>query len=282
MSYKIVAEVGCNHQGSFNRAVNMIERAAIAGADIVKFQKRENRLLLSEEEFNAPHPVPKNSFGETYGAHREFLEFTVWQHGQLKLACEKYGAEYSCSVWDRHAAWEIAQLKPKHIKIPSACNMDFEIYDELEGWDGFLHISLGMTTSEELDQIVERVIPSFEKWNPIFYTCTSGYPVRADETYLLDIAELKEELWNGFEIGFSGHHKGLNLDLAAAALGANYIERHYTFDRYAKGTDHIASLTTDDLMDLRSNLDEVHQAMQSKYEMPSIEKIQRAKLKRKV
>lgn len=110
---KIIAEIGCNHKGSMEIAREMIVTAAIfCKVDVVKFQKRNNRELLSEEEYHSPHPNPINAYGKTYGEHREFLEFDVDQHRQLKAWCEEYGLEYSTSVWDVSSAREIASLNP--------------------------------------------------------------------------------------------------------------------------------------------------------------------------
>ena len=119
----IIAEAGCNHMGQMGIAKDLIETAAhFCKADVIKFQKRCPRELLTKEQYNAPHPNPANAYGDTYGAHREFLEFTAEQHGQLKAWCEKAGIIYSSSVWDLTSAKEIAALRPKMIKIPSACN----------------------------------------------------------------------------------------------------------------------------------------------------------------
>ena len=107
----IIAEIGCNHKGDINIAKEMIEIAATyCKVDIVKFQKRCNKELLTPEEYNAPHPNPDNSYGKTYGEHREFLEFTLEQHRQLKAWCEEYGIVYSTSVWDLTSAKEITSL----------------------------------------------------------------------------------------------------------------------------------------------------------------------------
>ena len=119
-------------------------------ADIVKFQKRCNRELLTPEQYAAPHPNPANSYGKTYGEHREYLEFTVEQHAQLKAWCDELGITYSTSVWDLTSAKEIASLHPELIKIPSACNNHYEMLEWLcENYDGEIHVSLGMTTHEE-------------------------------------------------------------------------------------------------------------------------------------
>lgn len=120
---QVIAEIGCNHKGDIEIAKQLIHTAAIyCKADVVKFQKRCNKELLTPEQYNAPHPNPVNSYGNTYGEHREFLEFTSEQHKELKCYCEEVGIEYSTSVWDLTSAKEITTLHPKMIKIPSACN----------------------------------------------------------------------------------------------------------------------------------------------------------------
>lgn len=274
---KIVAEVGCNHQGSFEKAKELIIEAAYAGADVVKFQKRCNLDLLTPEEYNRPHPVPANSFGPTYGRHREALEFSIDKHFMLMKFCEQHGVEYSTSVWDQRSAYEVAQIKPKHIKIPSACNLVSGIYDELRGWAGTLHVSLGMSTEEEKMDIEELVMSNWEVWSPVLYCCTSGYPVQPIDCYLGDIEEL---IGSAVGVGYSGHHLGTNIDVAAYAMGAEWIERHFTFDKAAKGTDHAASLDFAELVELRQRLDEVQLATGCKKTMPDVELEQRSKLKR--
>ena len=124
----LIAEAGCNHMGQMKIAKDLIETAAhFCNADANKIQKRCPRELLTEEQYNAPHPCPINSYGDTYGAHREALEFTVEQHAQLKKWCEEAGIIYSTSVWDMTSAKEIASLNPQFIKIPSACNTHYEM-----------------------------------------------------------------------------------------------------------------------------------------------------------
>ena len=119
-------------------------------ADAIKFQKRCNKELLTPEQYNAPHPHPENSYGKTYGEHREFLEFSLDQHKQLKEWCEEVGITYATSVWDMTSAKEIASLKPKFIKIPSACNNHLAMLQWLcDNYEGEIQVSLGMTTHTE-------------------------------------------------------------------------------------------------------------------------------------
>ena len=149
---RLIAEAGCNHKGDIEIAKELIRTAAIyCKADVIKFQKRCNKELLTPEQYNAPHPNPANSYGKTYGEHREFLEFTAAQHGELKEYCEKMGIIYSTSVWDMTSAKEITALKPELIKIPSACNNHYEMLQWLcDNYHGEIHVSLGMTTHEEI------------------------------------------------------------------------------------------------------------------------------------
>jgi sialic acid synthase len=288
MTYKkpyIIAEIGCNHKGDIQIAKELINIAKIFGnANAVKFQKRNNKDLLTEGQYNKPHPNPINSYGDTYGAHREFLEFSVEQHKELMQYCKEVGITYSTSVWETTSAKEIASLNPEFIKIPSACNNNFEMLGWLcENYHGELHISTGMTTKDEIGSIVAF----FEKHNRakdlVVYNCTSGYPVPFKDICLLDILKLQEKYADKVKsIGFSGHHLGIAVDIAAYTLGAHIIERHFTLDRTWKGTDHAASLEPMGLRKLCRDLRATHEALTYKQkDILDIESVQREKLKYK-
>lgn len=280
---RIIAEVGCNHKGEMEIAKEFIKIAAIfCKVDVVKFQKRHNKELLTPEQYNAPHPDPANSYGKTYGEHREYLEFTLKQHKELKSYCEEFGVIYSSSVWDLTSAKEIASLKPKMIKIPSASNLNFEMLGWLcENYEGEIHLSLGMTTKDEEEQIVEFFERKGRNKDLVLYSCTSGYPVPFEDVCLLEIKRLKEKYGNRVkEIGFSGHHLGIAIDISAYTLGATTIERHFTLDRTWKGTDHAASLEPDGLRRLVRDLNATYNALRYKnQDLLDIEKVQRKKLK---
>ena len=280
---RLIAEVGCNHKGNMEIAREMIRIAAIfCKADAIKFQKRNNKELLTEEQYNAPHPNPANSYGKTYGEHREFLELTAEQHRELKDYCEEMGITYSTSVWDLTSAKEIAQLKPEMIKIPSACNNNFEMLDWLcDQYQGEIHLSFGMTTHDEEGQIVDLFESKNRAKDLVLYSCTSGYPVPFEDLCLLEIVRLKEKFGTKVkQIGFSGHHLGIAVDIAAYTLGAATIERHYTLDRTWKGTDHSASLEPDGVRRLKRDLGAAHKSLTFKdKEILDIEEVQREKLK---
>lgn len=283
MKAKVIAEIGCNHMGSLEVAREMITTAKIfCKAGYVKFQKRTPMELLSQEEYNAPHPNAAHAYGNSYGEHREFLEFTVEQHKQLKQWCDELGIIYSSSIWDLTAAKEIVQINPLLIKVPSACNRNKQLLQFLcDNFSGEIHVSLGMTTIEEEDEIVSFFEKQHRNKDLILYSCTSGYPVNFEDICLLEIQRLKEKFGGKVNsIGFSGHHLGIAVDVAAYLLGAQWIERHFTLDRTAKGTDHAASLEPDGLRRICRDLLAVDKALTYKSsEILAVEKVQRLKLK---
>lgn len=282
---KIIAEIGCNHKGDMEIAKELIKVAKIfCNADVVKFQKRDNNYWaeLKPEQYYAPHPNPMNAYGKTYLAHREALEFNKEQNRELMKYCEEIGIEYSTSVWDLKSAIEIADLNPKMIKIPSACNNNYEMLQYLcNNYQGEIHVSTGMTSKKECEELVEFFEKNNRAKDIVLYVCTSGYPVPAEDVCLLEINNFRNKYEDRVkEIGFSGHHKGIAIDVAAYTLGATVIERHYTLDRTWKGTDHAASLEPDGLRKLIRDLRVVEKALNYKNEdILPIEKVQRDKLK---
>ena len=280
---KVIAEIGCNHMGNMDTSKELILSAKSAGVEYVKFQKRNNRLLLTEEQYNSPHPVPSNSYGDTYGEHRESLEFSIDQHSELKLFCEENDIIYSTSVWDQDSAEQITKLNPSFIKVPSACNNNYELLKILrDSYNGQVQISFGMTKKSEIEDVIKFFETNGQaKSRLLIYSCTSGYPVKPSEVSLLEICFLNEKYGERVsEIGFSGHHLGIALDISAYTLGASWIERHFTKDRTWKGTDHAASLEPSGLRKLVRDLNSTFEALNYKNkEILDVEQIQREKLK---
>jgi len=279
----VIAEVGCNHKGSLEIAKEMIVTASLfVKADYVKFQKRNVKELLSPEEYAKPHPNPCHAFGDSYGAHREFLEFNLDQHSQIKKWCDELKIGYFCSVWDVTSAKEITSLEPKMIKVPSACNLNKNLLSFLaDTFPGEIHISLGMTDQSEEEQIVSFFESKKRSKDLVIYSCVSGYPVQFEDIALKEIVRLQSRFGKRVKaIGFSGHHLGIAADIAAMVLGAAYIERHYTLDRTWKGTDHAASLEPDGLRRLCRDLRNVAKGLDyKKQEILEVEIGQRQKLK---
>ena len=180
----IIAEIGCNHKGDIKIAKQMIESASTCGAQYVKFQKRDNKYIL-KNKYNDPHPVSYNSYGKTYGLHRDFLEFNMKQHFELYKFCIKKKIKYSVSVWDKNSANQFisSEIKLDYIKVPSACNLDFELLKTLcINFKKKIHISLGMTSYKEIN----KIIIFFKKYKRlrdlVLYACTSDYPASFEDT----------------------------------------------------------------------------------------------------
>lgn len=279
---RIIAEVGCNHKGDIEIAKEHMRIAKeVCNADVVKFQKRTNRELLSEEEFNAPHPVPYNSYGSTYGEHREFLEFSVSQHQDLQLYAQELGIGYSASVWDMTSTIQMTLMNPSLIKIPSPRNTQYEMLEYLvDNYKGEIHLSLGMTTRKEEARIMTILDPVRKR--VVLYACTSGYPVDFKDVCLYEVRRLKETWGNAvLGIGFSGHHLGIAVDMGAITLGATVLERHFTLDRTWKGTDHAASLEPDGLRRLVRDSKAITEALTYKdQQILDVEQVQRNKFRK--
>jgi N-acetylneuraminate synthase len=283
---QVIAEIGCTHIRKMERAKSLIQLAKLAGADTVKFQKRNPIESVPKELWDKPHPMEHFAYGKTYLEHRINLELDIDQHAELKAYCESIGINYSSSVWDMTSTKEIISLNPKSIKIPSPCNHRYDMLDYIfTHFNGEVHISTGMTTKEERDKLIIFLIEHryYEKNHIVIYLCTSGYPVPFEQLYLLEIQKMSDEF--GFfkrpiSTGFSNHGYGISADIAAYILGATYIERHFIDDRAFPHSDSAASLEPDGLRRLCRDLKAVQKALRHKPDnIDDIELEQRKKLR---
>ena len=283
----VIAEQGCTSLGNIDNAKKMIDMASESGANYVKFQKRNPRESLRPEQWSMPHPNPEFSYGKNYLEHREALEFDLDQHKELKDYCEERKIGYSTSVWDVTSAKQIVTLKPDFIKVPSACNNNFEMLEILKNtYHGCIIISLGMTTKEEERDLIKFLGSECLEERVVLMSCTSGYPVKFEDVCLLEIKRLVNEYCDGLRsakaFGYSNHALGIAMGPVAYALGAQYIEYHYIDDRTKKHTDASASLEPGGLRKLVRDLNATYQALRYKdKEILDIEQPQREKLKYK-
>jgi len=206
------------------------------------------------------------------------------RHRALKQHCDDIGLLYSCSVWDTTSAKEIASLEPPLIKVGSPSNQHWEMQKVLrDEYTGMVHISTGMTTKDEIEKIVSfwEQGKGDAKNRVVLYNCTSGYPVPFEDVCLLELKLLRRRFGHRVKaLGFSGHHLGISVDIAAYALGATWNERHFTKDRTWRGTDHAASLEPAGLSKLCRDLKAAWKCMRYKEtDILPLEQAQRAKLK---
>ena len=254
---KIISELCCNHAGDIELAKEMIKMSKVCGADYVKFQKRNPIKAVPVEMHNSAHPCPMHSFGETYLEHRQYLEFSIEQHMELKSYCDDIGIGYSSSVWDEDSAMDIISLNPDFIKIPSAMNENYMLLDKVfNNYKKDVHISMGMISKDKKIELYDYL--KNKKDRVVVYQTTSGYPVSFNELYLLEILELKKIF---DRVGYSGHNLGIAVDVCAYTLGAEYVERHFTLDRTSKGTDNAASLEPIGLQKLCRDISVCHKAL---------------------
>ncbi len=284
MICKIVAEIGATHIGDINRAKDLINLAVLAGADYVKFQKRNPHESTPEEMKHKPHPNKKFAYGETYLEHRINLELGIDAHRELKEYCELRNIGYATSVWDISSAHEIINLNPDFIKVPSACNNNKDLLNILfYEYEGDIHLSTGMLRQEEKLDLFNYLMKSSVRDHAkriVLYHCTSEYPCPFERLYLNEIKTLMEWYEPLKAIGFSNHGFGIAADVAAYMLGARWIERHFIDDRTFRHTDASASLEPDGLRRLCRDLKMVPKALQYKDGMSEEEEEQRRKLKK--
>ena len=275
---RVIAEVGCAHLGQMDRAKELITLAKLANAHYVKFQKRNPPESVPKHLQNKPHPNKIFAYGDTYLEHRMNLELSIEQHAELKKFCEEIGIGYSTSVWDMTSAKEVIELNPDHIKIPSACNTNFNLIDYIiNNYAGEIHISSGMMTDKERIKFNKHFEPHSHRI--IYYHCTSSYPCGFEHLHLNEIRNLKSfGKWKA--IGFSDHGFGIVASVVGYVLGATCIERHFIDDRTVRHSDSSASLEPDGLRRLCRDLKAVQKALKYREnEMTEEELGQRKKLK---
>jgi sialic acid synthase len=252
----IVAEVGNNHQGKLELARELILATAEAGANGVKFQKRDVNALLSQEGKDTPYTGP-NSFGPTYGEHRSALELTVEEMMELRKLAHRLGLVFFASAWDHVSVGHMRDIGWDMAKICSADLVNIPMLRQIGAMRIPVILSTGMSSWEQIDRAVAE-LKGFHG-QVILLHCNSSYPCPEEEIALPVMDELKKRY--GLPVGYSGHERGIAPTLAAVARGACVIERHITLNRNLPGTDHQASLEPAQLRELVTMIREVERAM---------------------
>lgn len=237
MRTKVIVEIGINHNGDIDLALKMIKAAKACGGDYVKFQKRSVEIVYAPEELAAPRQHP---FGTTNGDLKRHLEFGLEQYQEIDKLCKTIGIEWFGSPWDLGSLEFLLKFNPPYIKIASPCNLDAELLLKASKSGVPLIISTGMTEMDEIFKIVRYVEDNKGKIACLMH-CTSTYPAKLEEINLLGVAELKKNFPH-IPIGYSGHETIVPTTIMAMALGAEFVERHFTLDRTMFGSDQAASL----------------------------------------
>jgi sialic acid synthase len=248
----LIAELSHNHQGSESDVMLLIEAAAAAGASAVKFQKRNNATLFLPELYNKPYPG-KDSFGTTYGAHREFLEPKIsWLKKANRLA-HKLGLDFIMTVFDKESlALCEEQLKVDAYKIQSADLTSHFLIEKVAGAGKPYFISCGAASLKEI-KAAYNICTALHTPFCMMYA-VSQYPTADCNVNLSRITQLKKLLKTDL-LGFSCHHESIEPAVMSRVLGTVAIEKHFTLDKRQKGPDHKLSITPDELREMRDRLD---------------------------
>lgn len=252
-----IAEVGHNHSGRLEVAEELFRAAAKAGASAVKLQKRDNKSLFTKAMYDEPY-TGRNSYGTTYGAHREALEFGREEYAGLAALAAELGIGFMASAFDLPSVDFLAGIGVSAIKIASGDLTSTPLLAYAARVGVPLVVSTGGADIQDVRRACDTVLPLNSQL--ALLQCTAIYPARSEELNLSVIGTYRTE-FPTVAVGFSGHDVGLEHSLTAYALGARVIEKHITLDHTAAGTDHHFSLEPDEAAELIRGLHRVRQAL---------------------
>ena len=253
----VIAEIGHNHQGSLKTAKELFQAAAECGVAAGKLQKRDNRTLYTREMFDKPYDN-ENSFGATYGEHREALEFGKQEYEELQAESARLGIGFFSTAFDIRSADFLAELNTPAYKIASGDLKNIPLLKHVAKIGKPMIVSTGGGTMDDVQRAYDTVVPI----NPrlCLMQCTCGYPAEFAELDLRVIATYREK-FPEIVIGYSGHDNGIAMPVAAYMLGARIIEKHFTLNRAMKGTDHRFSLEPVGMKKMIRDLQRVRMAL---------------------
>ena len=242
----IIAEAGINHNGSLESALRLIDAAADAGCDAVKFQKRNPRKLLSREAYDKPYKNGGNSYGRTYGEHRERLELSRDDFRSLQAYAVRRSILFCASAWDEDSAAFLGEIDIPLHKIGSPDLTNLPLCGQIAEMGKPILLSTGMSRLDEVVRAVETILAI--NADLVLLHCVSIYPTPPEKLRLRCIPMLESHI--DLPVGYSGHDAGWSAAIAAVTLGACVVEKHITLDRTQKGGDHHFSLEPDELREM--------------------------------
>ncbi len=234
----VIAEIGNNHQGKLETAMEMFRVARECGANAVKLQKRDNRSLYTKASYNKPYEN-ENSFGKTYGEHREFLEFGWSEYRELLDYAREIGVTVIATAFDIPSADFLAKLDIPAFKVASGDLKNIPLLTHIAAFGKPMIVSTGGGSMDDVNRAYDAIMPINPRLGIL--QCTAGYPAEFEELNLRVITTFRERFPHA-TIGLSSHDNGIAMAIAAFMLGARIVEKHFTFNHTWKGTDHAFSL----------------------------------------
>lgn len=260
----LIAEIGHNHQGSLAKAKDLFKSAAECGVDAVKLQKRHNRSLYTRELYESPY-INENSFGETYGEHREALEFGRAEYVELQAYAKELGIAMFATAFDFHSADFLAELDMPAYKIASGDLKNVPLLKHVAKIGKPMILSTGGATLDDVRRAYHAILPLNRQL--CILQCTAAYPAQFEDLNLNVIPMFKKQFPDAV-IGLSDHENGIAMALVAYMLGARVLEKHFTLNHTWKGTDHAFSLEPAGMRKLVRDLNRVPIALGSGVKEP--------------
>lgn len=234
----IIAEIGINHNGSLETAKKLIDAAVEAKVDAVKFQKRTPEICVPKDQWEVIRDTPWGKM--TYIDYKRKTEFGILEFSEIDRYCKERNIDWFASAWDEPSVDFMETFEPVMYKLASASLTDDHLIRKICATGRPIMISTGMSRIDEIMFAVD-LIKEYEDYPLMIAHSTSAYPCPPNELNLLMIQTLKN-LYPEYIIGYSGHETGLSTTVSAVALGAEFVERHFTLDRAMWGSDHAASV----------------------------------------
>lgn len=245
----VIAEIGVNHNGSLERALEMVDVAASAGVSAVKFQSFKADAAISHSAPKARYQEVSRCLGESQLEMVRRLELSQREHAMLRDRCRDRELLYASSPFDLESLDELLSLEPDLVKIASGEITNLPLLRRVGGCGRPLLVSTGMCTMDEVKQALEILVAAGSRSDDIVVLqCTTQYPAPVADANLRAMSTMREQL--GVGVGYSDHTLGFEAAIAAVALGAEVIERHFTLDRGLPGPDHAASVDPSGLREL--------------------------------
>ncbi len=253
----VIAELGHNHQGDAEKAKQLIHAAHECGVNAVKLQKRDNRRLFTSVQYDAPYDN-EQSFGATYGEHREALELGPDDYRALQAYARDFGVTLFATAFDFESADLLAELDMPAYKFASGDLRNTPLLRHVAGFGKPIFLSTGGGELADIERAVDAIVPLNDQL--CILQCTAAYPAETQDLNLQVIVTLRER-FPELVIGLSDHQNGISMALVAYMLGARVIEKHFTLDHAAKGTDHAYSLMPEGMRKLVRDLRRVPEAL---------------------
>lgn len=254
MSVYVIAEIGINHNGDLQIAKDLIKIAKEAGANAVKFQKRDLNLVYTSDYLSESRESP---WGNTQRDQKEGLEFSEDQYILIDSYCKDLGIDWFASAWDINSQKFLGNFDCKYNKVASAMIVYEDLLEEIAKQRRHTFISTGMSTIKNIDRAVE-IFKNHECGFELMH-CVSTYPMK-DEDANLNVINTLRDRYN-CDVGYSGHEVGLSISFAAAAMGITCLERHITLSRAMYGSDQSASIEPEAFRRLVGGVRKIEKAM---------------------